>query len=263
MPSYRLLELALWKLKTLCLLGILLCAMFRSNAQEAYEIQVYGSQTMQKGNTIFELHSNVSPQASTKNPDIHPLHETIEITHGFNDFFEIGFYVFTREENGKYQWMGDHIRPRVMAPQKWNWPVGVSLSAEFGYVQEPYFSQGIWDMEIRPIIDKTFFNKLYLSLNPTLEKAVSGNEDMSYQFSPNLKASYQLSQRIGAGIEYYGAMGPLQHFNYYQQQQHQLYGVIDLYFSPQWEFNFGLGYGLTETSDRLNAKLILGRRFGK
>jgi len=32
-----------------------------------------------------------------------------------------------------WQWVGDHIRPRVAVPEKWKWPVGVSLSTEIGY----------------------------------------------------------------------------------------------------------------------------------
>ena len=37
--------------------------------------------------------------------------------------------------------------------------------------------------------------------------------------------------------------------------------VTDLNLSPDWELNFGLGFGLTEATDRLIVKMILGRRF--
>ena len=47
-------------------------------------------------------------------PTNHAQHETLEITHGFNDWFESGFYVFTSITGGQgWQWVGDHIRPRV------------------------------------------------------------------------------------------------------------------------------------------------------
>jgi hypothetical protein len=45
------------------------------------------------------------------------------------------------------------------------------------------------------------------------------------------------------------------------QQQQQLFPAIDLNLSPDWELNFGLGFGLTEATDRLIFKMILGRRF--
>ena len=35
---------------------------------------------------------------------------------------------------------------------------------------------------------------------------------------------------------------------------------VDLNFSPDWEFNLGVGFGLTQSTDRLLVKLILGRR---
>ncbi|HTF68748.1 MAG TPA: hypothetical protein VK638_39320 [Edaphobacter sp.] len=43
-------------------------------------------------------------------------------------------YVFTSEQDGHgVQWVGDHIRPRVRAPDSWHLPVGLSLSTEIGY----------------------------------------------------------------------------------------------------------------------------------
>jgi hypothetical protein len=32
--------------------------------------------------------------------------------------------------------------------------------------------------------------------------------------------------------------------------------------SPKWEFNFGVGWGLTHATDGFMVKMILGRRFG-
>src|SRR5438309_9611562 len=109
------------------------------SAQDNYEIQVYGSQTVAPKATMLELHSNYTMGGSTSsNNGIYPthdvLHETIEITHGFNNWFEVGFYIFTAIGNeSRTGYVGSHIRPRVRAPESWHWPVGASLSAEFGY----------------------------------------------------------------------------------------------------------------------------------
>src|SRR5258707_4970745 len=91
----------------------------RSSAQGNYEIQVYPYETVEPHHTMVELHSNFTFQGSkfTEDgtlPTNHQLHETIEITHGFNDWFETGFYIFTSVQNGQgWDWVGDHIRPRV------------------------------------------------------------------------------------------------------------------------------------------------------
>src|SRR4051812_11343141 len=99
-------------------------------AQENYEIQVYGSQTQAKRSSIFELHSNYT-FSGEKNinkgvrPSFHSLHETIEVTTGITDNFELGLYLFMNHTPGYgYQVIGSHIRPRIMVPASWNCPVG-------------------------------------------------------------------------------------------------------------------------------------------
>jgi len=76
------------------------------NAQENYEIQVYPYETVERGHTMVELHSNFTFQGSKSTtdgtlPTNHQWHETIEITHGFNDWFETGFYIFTSLQKGQ------------------------------------------------------------------------------------------------------------------------------------------------------------------
>ncbi len=136
-----------------------LCAV-AARAQGNYEIQVYGADTVAPRNTMVELHSNFTADGQRNSstawqPTNHAEHETIEITQGINDWSEVGFYIFTSEPSGQgVQWVGDHIRPRVRVPEKWRWPVGVSLSTEVGY-QRARYSPDTWNWEIRPIIDKT------------------------------------------------------------------------------------------------------------
>ena len=45
------------------------------------------------------------------------------------------------------------------------------------------------------------------------------------------------------------------------QQQQQILPAIDLNLSPKWEVNFGLGVGVTRSTDHLIGKMILGYRF--
>ncbi len=144
-------------------------------AQDNYEIQVYGSDTVAPQTTMVELHSNftvigsepvpgANKTADGLYPTNHAEHETVEITTGLNDWSELGFYIFTSEKSGYgIQWVGSHIRPRVRAPDRWHWPVGASISFEFGY-QRPVFAVDTWTLEIRPIIDKQF-GRWYVATN--------------------------------------------------------------------------------------------------
>lgn len=146
-------------------------------AQDNYEIQVYASDTVPMGRTMVELHSNytVDGQRDTINdvlPSNHAFHETLEITHGFTRWFETGFYLFTSiQPHQGWQWVGDHIRPRVRAPEEWHLPVGLSLSTEIGY-QGASYSEDTWTWEIRPIIDHQW-GRWYLALNPAFEKSLT------------------------------------------------------------------------------------------
>ena len=120
-----------------------------ARAQENYEIQVYAYDTVEPGHTMGELHSNFTFEGSKTSqdgtyPTNHQLHETIEITHGFTDWFETGFYIFTSEHSGQgVDWVGDHIRPRFRIPPKWKWPVGLSLSNEIGYQRRQIFRRDL------------------------------------------------------------------------------------------------------------------------
>jgi hypothetical protein len=231
-----------------------------------FEIQVYGSETVAPGRTMVELHSNFTIEGESQTINgvygsYHAVHETLEITHGFTSWFETGFYVFSSiQPSGGWQWVGDHIRPRVRVPEEWNWPLGVSLSTEIGY-QQRSFSEDTWTWEIRPIIDKQL-GRWYFAVNPALEKSLHGvNSSAGWDFAPAAKLSFDLTKQITPGVEYYGDLGEVGNFNPVHQQQHQLFPTIDLNLSPDWEINFGVGFGLTPATDKLVVKLILGRRF--
>lgn len=233
--------------------------------QENYEIQVYGSQTQRKNSAIVELHSNYTfvgqkDVVHEVRPPFHSFHETLEITQGISDIFEIGFYLFTNgsAEYG-YQFVGTHIRPRIMAPARWNLPVGLSLSTEFGY-QRPAYAEETWNVELRPIIDKQF-DRLYLCFNPTCGVALKSKYSNSVPvFEPNIKASYAVVANCALGIEYYGDLGPVNSFEPMDNQGHTVFAAFDLLNNVHWELNAGIGFGLTTTTDGLVAKVLVGRR---
>lgn len=238
---------------------------FHAYAQENYEIQVYGSQTQAKNSTIFELHSNYTFNGEKQmrdgvRPSYHALHETIEITHGITDIFEMGFYLFMNYTSSYgYRILGTHLRPRIMAPAKWRLPVGLSLSTEIGY-QLAEYSSDTWSIEIRPIIDKQW-NKLYVSLNPTLGVQLKGMpKQHAPGFAPNVKIGYAFFKDLSAGVEYYGDLGALNEFKRPGEQGQALFFVVDLLNNLKWELNAGPGFGLTPATDKLVFKVLVGRR---
>ena len=252
----------------LCLGLFLALPPTRGRAQDNYEIQVYGAELVSPGRTMVELHSNYTADGRTTEvdgllPTEHAFHETLESTHGFAPWLEVGFYVFTSARGGDgWSWVGDHVRPRIAVPAAWGWPVGVSLSTEVGYQRRP-FSADTWTWEIRPIVDKQM-GRWYWAVNPALERSLAGAASgRGWEFSPNAAVTYDVSRQVTAGLEYYGAFGPLAGFDPGPQQQHQLFAALDLNVSPRWEINLGVGRGFTASTDRLLVKTILGYRLGR
>jgi hypothetical protein len=250
----------------LLFMGCLLLVARVATAQGNYEIQVYAADTVPRKNLMVELHSNYTVSGQTKilqglYPTNHQEHETLELTQGINDWAELGFYVFTSEQDGHgVQWVGDHIRPRVRAPDRWHLPVGLSLSTEIGY-QRAVYSADTWSWEIRPIIDKTS-RRWYVAFNPALERTLHGPDvKEGLGFSPAVKVSYDFTPKISGGFEYYADYGRLGAFASLHDQQQQIFAVTDLNVSPKWEINFGVGLGPTAATDHLIVKGILGRRF--
>lgn len=249
-------------------------------AQGNYEVQVYGYELVQPGATMVELHSNFTA-SGTKTiedgalPTNHAQHETVEITHGFNDWFETGFYIFTTiQPDHGWMYVGSHIRPRFALSkefsEKHHIPVGLSISNEIGW-QRPIISADTWTWEIRPIVDKKLVfghsdqddrRGLYLAFNPTFDKSFRGPEQTrGYVFSPNFKFSYDVTNKVAVGMEYYGSYGPVTGFDPLRDQQQQILPAVDIDFGPNWEFNFGVGVGVTQATDHLLIKAILGYRF--
>lgn len=251
------------KPKSIILLPIALCILINSFGQADNEIQVYASPTIPVKNTIVELHNNYTFKGSKDIPDPRSarwVNHTLEITHGISKNFEIGFYTFVAlSPDGKYQYLGNQIRPRVTAPETWKLPFGASLSAEFGRFRDNIFIPFYWQGEIRPIIDKTFGN-IYASFNPNIEFVVSG-PGKQWGFTPQLKGLYNIKKKVGLGIEYYSDFGSFKSFLPLKQQEHLLGPMFDLLAYPAWELQTGFLFGLTPNSNQSIFKLLVGKRF--
>src|ERR1039457_1492214 len=222
------------------LMPLVLCLVWVAGAygQGNYEVQVYGSDLVSRGVTMVELHSNFTA-SGTKGvvdgvlPTNHAEHETLVIT---------------------------HIRPRVAVPESYKWPVGLSMSVEIGY-QRAVFSPDTWTVELRPIVDKKI-GKFYAAFNPTLDRSLHGpGTSQGFVFSPNVKFSYDVTKKVAFGLEYYGSCGPVTGFDPVRDQQQQILPAVDIDFGKNWEFNFGVGVGVTQATDHLLVKAILGYRF--
>jgi hypothetical protein len=232
-------------------------------AQENYEIQVYGSPLTQAGHTMFELHSNYTTKGTLSSfdgtvPTNHAIHETLEITRGLNSWSELGFYLFSSANpNEGYQFVGTHIRPRVTAPESWKWPVGVSISQEFGWARTKY-SADDWTYELRPIVDKEL-GRGYISFNPVLGKSLHGPAASEpFEFTPQGQVAFDATPKVNLALEYYGAWGTTKALVPSDSRSHQLFYAVNYDFGPEWEFN--IAYAPEWKNSDAIFKMIVGRR---
>ena len=101
-----------------------------------------------------------------------------------------------------------------------------------------------------------------LSLNPALEKALSG-EEMQSSMETDLYAGlywrrYFLAQ---PGVEYYGKFGEVKELPGQQDQPHELFGVLNMHFLRGMMLQVGAGHGLTDGSDQWVGKVDLRYEF--
>ena len=238
----------------------------RANAQDLYEIQVYPYMTVPAGQTMVETHSNYFARGTTdvgpEFPLNHQAHATLEVTHGFTNYFECAGYFVTAAhvpgEGGRV--VGWRIRPRMRFRETPNLFFNISVSVEFGF-QEAEFEANTRTLEIRPILEHEQ-GRFYLSINPVVGKALKGPDSgEAFDFEPSAKAAWNVTPIIAAGVEYYGATGAITDFEPVRDQAHMIFPTIDLDVSPDWELNFGVGRGFTEASQRWVIKGIVGYQF--
>jgi hypothetical protein len=116
---------------------------------------------------------------------------------------------------------------------------------------EPY----TYTSEIRPIVGWRF-GKVDLIVNPILDNTWTGVSNLT--FAPETRLDYNFNDKWAVAAEEYDEFGALKHFEHGEQQQHELFGVVDYNGAPV-SVEFGAGFGLTQATDKFTLKLILSK----
>ena len=235
-------------------------------AQDPFEIQVYEYVTTPKGRWNLETHFNYTARGTTVHagrvaPSQQQSHLTFELTRGITELFELaGYVVLAKREGHGPDFVGWRVRPRVRAPEQWNLPVRLSLSAEVGFPRDLYEEEDV-TLEVRPIIERQF-GRLLIDLNPVIGRSLDGpGTGDGWDFEPGARVGVTVSPVVDLSVEYYGALGPVSDFLPADQQVHQFFGGGDLQLTPSVVLNLGLGLGVTDAGNRTVLKARLGWMF--
>ena len=230
-------------------------------AQDAFEIQVYSSETAPPLQVGGEMHLNHFFVGSlvgdgTERPTNRVTHLTLEPHVGIASWCEAGgYFLMAFREDGHFDFAGLKLRFKIRWPEKLWGVLGLSLNQELSMTRRDYEADELgW--ELRPIIDLEW-KRLYLSFNPIVSVPL-GAAIVVPELAPSLKGSVRVLDFLNVGAEYYAAFGPINRAVPLDQQAHRLFGALDFEWKngrQLYELNFAVGYGFTGP-EKWIAKLI-------
>jgi hypothetical protein len=236
-----------------------------AHALDPFEIEVYDATTNGPGVPGIELHVNsvLSGLRTALPPELPPNHQThftLEPSFGLTTWWELGGYVqFALRADGAFDYAGVKLRTKFVRPPTGDSPFGVGVNLEISRLPETY-DRDRWGGEIRPIATAaTRGGRLFFSVNPIIDLSLAGPEaHRAPSLEPAATALYVIGDLCSVGLEYYANLGPIGDWLPANEQQHYLYEVVNVLKWRRWEINLGLGEGLTEASNRLVGKMIVG-----
>ena len=179
-----------------------------------------------------------------------------EWAYGVTTWFEAGLYLplYSYDRNLGATIDGAKLRALFAVPKADERTFFYGANFEFS------FNSWHWDStkftsEIRPIIG-WHLKPVDIIINPIVDTAYDGFKNL--EFVPATRVAYNLPPDWAVAVEEYADFGPLHGFHPLNQQSHQLYGVVD-HMSKIVDIQFGVGFGLTDASDKYTLKLILSR----
>ncbi len=231
------------------------------------EIQVYTDDINAPGEFGLELHVNKLLSGNGR-PDYpgaqapwQVLRVTPEFSYGLTKTIELGAYFLTSvDAQGNATVDGQKLRVKYMAPMPegslWYWGANLEVG-RVDYRLDP----NPWNGELKGILGWRG-PRWSWAVNASVGFKVSGPEPAPSTLQLANKLAYKVNEDYQIGLESYNDLGELGSLGRLNQQSQLLYAVVD--FSLRgWEFNLGLGRGLTTVSDRWVMKAIVTVPFGK
>jgi hypothetical protein len=237
---------------------LLVCAA-ALRAQDPFEIHVYEYEPLPLGTFTYEAHTNyvlkgTKTYAGPVAPTQDQFHFTSELTAGITDDFRAAFVLLTaRRPDHPLEYAGFRVLPHIYAPPRWRLPLNLGFVAEFSFAKAEYM-ENPWQLELRPIVEK-HIGRLQLDGNPVFSHALRGvNTIQGWVFEPAARIGWQVSRTFTPIMEYYSSWGPVRHFEAVRDQIQQIFAGGDLRVREDFTWNFGVGFGLTDTGSGLILK---------
>jgi hypothetical protein len=244
------------------LLGAAFSVLLGAPAKATDEIQVYNAAIAAVGQFTIQQHLNYTANG-LKDPPFpgglvsnHALNGTPEFAYGVTDWWELGLYLPFAVQDQQFLSNGFKLRTLFVSPNADQRNFFYGINFEFSNTM-PKFAQTRFALEIRPIIGIRNADYEFI-VNPIVDAGFGKFGQLD--FAPAVRVARKLAQDTYIGLEYYADFGEIGNFPKLADQQHTLFAVTDFKLGVM-DVNFGVGYGLTPSSDRFVIKTILGYAF--
>ena len=237
----------------------------RAWAVDPFEIQVYDASTNPPLSAAIELHANTvaSGLQSAEPPELPPNHQThltLEPSFGLTSWWEVGGYLQSAfRPDGGFDFGGVKLRTKAALPAVAGSPFRWAVNVEVSWLPAAY-DAARWGAELRPIATALVAHGwLYFGVNPILDWELAGAAASGVPAVEPAATALLMMRDLGSlGLEYYASFGQLGSWLPASAQEHYLFEVVNVYRWRRWEVNAGVGEGLTDASNRLVFKAILG-----
>jgi len=225
------------------------------------EIQVYTGAVAAPGVFNLTWHNNFTPRGP-KTPAFpgglvnnKNLNGVTEWAYGVTDWFEAGLYLplYSVSNDRGPSVNGGKVRLLFAAPHADDRKFFYAANFEFSY-NSKHWDERRYTSEIRPIIG-WHLHPVDIIFNPILDNSFYGGFK-SLDFAPATRVAYNFNPQWAAAVEEYADFGPLRNIYSASEQSHQIFGVFDHSSGKFGDIEAGIGFGVTDASDRLTLKLL-------
>lgn len=162
------------------------------------------------------------------------------------DFYEIQIYTVNTAPQG-------HLMVELHAN-------ALGANVELDYMRRAAVDDPL-ALEMMPITEARLGRWTVIG-NLTFGKQFSGpGTHNGVGFEPSGAINYRLLEWLEPSVEYFGDIGPISNPHAISEQQQFIVPAFNLYLVPQLEFNVGVGFGLTRSSNGTFVASTIGWEF--
>jgi len=259
------------KLKKISIIVII--SLLSLQALHAQLYKVYGYQPAEAGEIEFVIWNSYIPSSDvTYNFFGREMNRkglfahSLELEYGLSNKFGIAVYFdFEDPKDGNLR----YVRTKALMAhyaffEKGSRPLDIAIYIEYIINNKDY--KDYEELEIRLILEKDI-GAFRVDFNPIFEKKTSGSKaEEGLEFNYALGIYYSNNEEgifssknlmIQPGIEFYGKMGELSDFKPFREQRHYIFPTLDFFIGKRLRWHTGVGFGLTDASDKITVKSIL------